>query len=114
MRVWMLGFLLGTFAAVISPWLLPLWLSCLVFIIGAAPIWRRTALSLLVSGLCLAIALTSLRAAGMLQARLDPACNAAPAVVTGRISSLPRLTPMQSGQVRQRFELRSVGGECSQ
>ncbi|KAA1188226.1 DNA internalization-related competence protein ComEC/Rec2 [Pseudohalioglobus sediminis] len=106
MRVWMLGFLLGTFAAVISPWLLPLWLSCVVIMVAAAPIWRITALSLLVSGLCLAMALTSLRGAQMLQARLDSTCNAAPAVVTGLISSLPRHTPMQSGQARQRFELR--------
>ena len=109
MRTWMIGYLLGSLGAALSPWLPPpvpvLGLLCLSLLgllrTGSVPRLAASALA--------ALLVSSLRGDALLADRLSERCNNQPLFVVGQVASLPRITVIGSGETRQRFEF-SVDG----
>ncbi|MEP5568076.1 MAG: DNA internalization-related competence protein ComEC/Rec2 [Halioglobus sp.] len=111
----MIGYLLGALAMTHSPWLLPSNSLPLLVLLMAGVVLRGPRGPLLLGVLCAAVML-SWCGHNLLKARLPETCNRQAFNVSGEVVSLPRVTSMAEGLIRQRFEfaLHSVESrECS-
>ncbi len=98
----MIGYFCGSLAMAFSPWLLPRFLCLALTVLAIALLYRGQRL---VCGVMVALAVCSLRGDMLLQRQLPEICNRQPLLITGEVSSLPRVTDMGEGGRRQRFEL---------
>lgn len=105
MRAWLIACLFATLLAAFLPWLVPLWLVALPV---PLLLWRlrqaADSATLFICSLLLTLAMVSVSGQEQLASRLATDCNRSALTLTGKISSLPRLTRVATGQGRQRFE----------
>ena len=103
MRSWMIGYLLGAWVMIHSPWLLPRHcLPLLFFVVTCVVLYGCRAWAFL--GVFCASLMLSWFGHGLLEARLPEVCNRQALSVSGEVVSLPRVTAMPEGRRRQRFE----------
>lgn len=104
MRSWMIGLLLGIAPVALLPTLPPPGLAVGIALAGIIALAGKGRFRGGLSGLALGAALAMTHGHWLLQGRLEARCVGQPMVLTGRVSSLPRLSAMADGVTRQRFE----------
>ncbi|MEJ2531516.1 MAG: DNA internalization-related competence protein ComEC/Rec2 [Halioglobus sp.] len=105
MRSWLSGIVLGILPVSLLPRLPDPWMVAAMAAGGLVLLRRGGVPHRFCSGLALGAALAIAHGHALLRARLPEACVGQYVTLQGTVSSLPRLSTMRDGRLRQRFEL---------
>ncbi len=105
MRAWMPALVVGMLPVPLLPALPGRWTIALLICFGLLALYPRRWCWRTLSGLSLGAALALAHGHWLLQGRLSEECVGTPLVISGKVSSLPRISTMPDETTRQRFEL---------